>query len=206
MLVLNIIISTLLPLLVHLVTIHVLIVLLLICHIHARNVKPDYKGILLTILVSATMATLMTDFNLDVKHVLMLIQTVLHALILLIQHNQLLFIKISSIKQHGPPIFYPTLPPSLVWLLTLSTLHGSVNHALHTASLALIHSPAHLVTLHHLPFCTLTTCVTCVICQTVCHVILTMCVWVVQVFLSYQKVCVWRVYRHVFAMDGSCRK
>ena len=114
MLVLNIIISTLLLLLVHLAITHVLIVLLLICHIHARNVKPDYKGTLLTILVSVAMATLMTDFNLDVKHVLMLIPTVFLALIPSIQHNQLLFIKISSIKQHGPPIFYPTLPQSLV--------------------------------------------------------------------------------------------
>ena len=71
MLVHNIIISTLLLLLVHHAITHVLIVLLLIYHIHARNVKLDFKGILLTILVSVTMATLMTDFNLDVKHVLM---------------------------------------------------------------------------------------------------------------------------------------
>ena len=206
MLVLNIIISTLLLLLVHLAITHVLIVLLLICHIHAHNVKLDYKGTLLTILVFVTMVILMTDFNLDVKHVLMSIPKVFLALIILTQQNQLLFTKISSTKQLGPPIFYPTLPQSLVWLLTLSTLHGSVNHVLHTASHALIHSPAPHATLHHLPFFTLTTCVTCVICRTVCHVILTMCVWVVQVFWSYQKVCVWHVCRHVFAMDGSCRK
>ena len=109
MLVPRIIILTLQLVLVQLVIILVIIVLNQAVKLLVHNVKMDYKGTLLEILVFVPLGTLMMAFNLHVKLVLMSIPTVLLVVIQLTHPNQHLFIKIFLIKQHGSLIFYQTL-------------------------------------------------------------------------------------------------